>query len=83
MYQHNYKNLLYKKSIQQFLKDYRLAYFLYGRFTKWKTKEGERIRVSKLHKKHLENIVAKFGNTKIRNEYPFVWFKYLKDGDIK
>ena len=80
MYQHNYKNLPYKKIIQQFLKDYRLKYFLYGRFTKWKTKNGKRITISKLRKKHLKNIVDMFGNTKMRNDYPFVWYKYLKDG---
>jgi hypothetical protein len=82
MYSHNYKNLPYKKSVQQFLKDYRLRYFLYGRFMKWKTKEGKKITISKLRKNHLKNIVAMFGNTKIRNEHPFVWYKYLlKDGD--
>ena len=81
MYRHNYKNLPYKKSIKQFLKDYRLKYFLFGRFTKWKTKDGKNIMVSKLNKRHLQKIVDMFGSTKIRNEYPFIWYKYLKDSD--
>lgn len=56
---------------------------LFGKFTKWKTKDGKNIMVSKLNKRHLQRIVDMFGSTKIRNEYHFIWYKYLKDSDVK
>lgn len=81
MYFYNYKNLPYKKSIKRFIKDYRLKYFLYGRNSIWKTKNHEEIKVKDLNKRHLIRIVEKFGNTFIRTNYPFIWYRYLKIGD--
>lgn len=84
-YLHNYKDLPYKQSIKQFMKDYKIKYYLYGRFKKWETKENKKIMVCKLKKSHLKNIVDRFGNTTIRTKYPYVWYRYLKDiekGDI-
>lgn len=78
MYQHNYKNLPYKESTKQFIKDYKFRYFLYGKYSKWKTKQGKTM-VFRLNKIHLKNIVEKFGNTTIRTAFPFVWYRYLKE----
>lgn len=79
MYKHNYKGLRYDKSVEQFLKDYRFRYAIYGKFKSWKTKDGKRIPIYKLNKRHLENIIGRFGSTKIRKEHPFVWYKFLKE----
>ena len=79
MYSHNYKGLPYKQSIKRFVKDYRIRYFLYGKYSKWKTSRGEKIMVKDISYQHLINIVNYFGNTKIRTDYPFVWYRYLNE----
>ena len=82
MYKHNYKNLPYKISIRKFLKDYFFRYYLFGQFTHWKTKNNKKIMICKLNKKHIENIVNIFGNTQTRNNYPYIWFRYIKECEI-
>lgn len=79
MYSHNYKGLPYKQSVKRFEKDYRIRYCLYGKYFKWRTASGKKIRVKDLDYHHLINIVNYFGNTKIRNDYPFVWYRYVKE----
>ena len=74
----NYKGLPYKDSIKQFTKDYRIKYILYGRNTYYKTKK-QKIRVKNLNRQYLKNIVERCGNTYIRNNYPFVWYRYIKE----
>lgn len=76
---YNYRGLSYKDSFKRFKRDYSLKYKLYGQFTKWRTKFGDRIRVKDLNRIHLIYIVEKFGNTYIRTNYPFIWYRYLKE----
>lgn len=78
MYSYNYKGLPYRQSVKQFINDYRFWYNLYGKHKKWKTKDGKKIAICKLNIIHLRNIVNKYGNTYIRNNYPFLWYRYLK-----
>lgn len=79
MYRHNYKGLPYKESCKQFIKDYRLKYFLYGKNILYKTKNNEKIKVKNLNKKHINNIVNCLGCTNTRNYYPFIYYRYLKE----
>lgn len=76
---YNYKGLPYRESHRQFKKDCGLRYKLYGQFTKWKTKSGLKVQVRHIRKKHLIHIVEKFGNTYIWTNYPFIWYRYLKE----
>ncbi len=77
MLYHNYKGLKYKDSLKRFLKDYRLRYNLYGKRTKWKTQRGELIKVKDLTKRHIYNIIGKFGVINIRTNYPYVYYRYV------
>lgn len=79
MYSHNYKNLPYKQSVKKFIKDYYISYHLFGKFTYWTTKGGEKIRIKNIEKPHLRYIVHRFGSTYIRTNHPYIWFKYLKE----
>lgn len=83
MYSYNYKNLPYKQSVKKFIKDHFIFYYLIGRFTYWKTKGGKKIRVKDIEKHHLCHIVHKFGNTYIRTNHPYIWYRYLKDFESK
>jgi hypothetical protein len=83
MYNHNYKNLKYKDSIIQFIKDYKWKYIIYGRYTIWNTKNGKSIMIKNLNKEHLKNIINLFGNTYIRVNYPFIFYRFAKEIEIK
>lgn len=77
MYSHNYKGLPYKMSLCKFIEDYRFRYNLYGKYTKWTTAAGKKIRVKDIDSTHLKRIVGYFGNTHIRTKYPYVWYRYI------
>lgn len=82
MYSHNYKRLPYKESVYRFMRDYRIKYYLIGRFKRWRTSTGEQIPIRKINKTHLYRIVSRFGTTYIRNKAPYVWFRYLKEYEV-
>lgn len=79
MHSHNYKGLKWEDSVKQYLNDYNFKHNVYGKYTNFKTKNGKYIKIEDLSLQHIKNIVGRFGNTYIRENYPFLFYRYLKE----